>query len=359
MSESEKLLSARAYAKLNLTLQILYKRPDGYHEIESLVQRVDICDTVTARLLGPGEKDRVICEPPVTLLGGEEENTAYKALQALRLVLSEGGYRLGTVVGDEAEKPSIAERPSIEESFGAVEVKIEKRIPEGAGLGGASADAASTLVLASRLWNLRPDLSLLARAASIVGSDVPVCLYGPLNIIRGRGERVIPLASLEPFWVIVAFPGKGISTADAYARWDSRHFAQYRSGIPARSVFERSKESDGSHDSKHFPGRSRDGERRYINDAVNAITDGDLRALGKALRNDFEEVAFESVPLAGDVKRGLMEAGALGASLTGSGSAVFGLWATEEEARQALVVLRERFAGDGVLLILARSLSYR
>lgn len=356
--KSKEFLSARAYAKLNLTLQILSKRPDGYHEIESLVQRVDLYDTVTARLLGPGERDRVISEPPLMVSAKEEENAAYKALQALRLVLSEGGHHLGAVVGDGAERSIIGEKSSIGESLGGIEVKIEKRIPQGAGLGGASADAASTLVLASRLWNLRCDLSLLTRAASIVGSDVPVCLYGPLNIMRGRGEQVIPLAPLEPFWVIIAFPGKGISTADAYAKWDSRHFAKGDQGMPGRSVSKTSKEPDGSHGTNHLPEHSYDEGQRYLKDAVNAITDGDLRALGKALRNDFEKVAFESVPLAGDVKKGMMETGALGASLTGSGSAVFGLWATKEEARQALDVLRRCFADDGVLLTLARSLSY-
>jgi 4-diphosphocytidyl-2-C-methyl-D-erythritol kinase (EC 2.7.1.148) len=75
-------LSARAYAKLNLTLQILHKRPDGYHEIESLVQRIDLCDTVTLRPLDPGEEDRVICEPPVFIPAGKKGNTVCEALGA-------------------------------------------------------------------------------------------------------------------------------------------------------------------------------------------------------------------------------------------------------------------------------------
>lgn len=330
-------LSARAYAKLNLTLQILHKRPDGYHEIESLVQRIDLCDTVTLRPLDPGEEDRVICEPPVFIPAGKKENTVCEALGALRSVLSECGYPVGMVLAGRAEASGV------EGGFGPVEARILKRIPEGAGLGGASADAACTLVLASRLWNLRPDISLLARAASIVGSDVPVCLYGPLNIIRGRGEQVIPLAPLRPFWAIVAFPGRGISTADAYARWDSLH--------PPQSGWGASETTQGAGALSH-------GGHRYLNVAVNAITEGDLRALGEALRNDFEEVALELVPKIGEIKSGMLKAGAVGASVTGSGSAVFGLWAREEEARQALDLLSGLFADNGVRLTLVRSLSY-
>jgi 4-diphosphocytidyl-2-C-methyl-D-erythritol kinase len=327
-------LSARAYAKINLTLQILSKRSDSYHEIESLVQRISLHDIVTARLLSKGSEDRVICGPfgPARM----EDNTAYKAICALRSLFSGDGVH--DVMPQ--SKPKDDSCPAL----GPVEVRIRKEIPSGAGLGGASADAAATLMLLSRLWGIKTDSPALSRAASMVGSDVPVCLAGPLNVIRGRGERVSPVIPLDPFWIIVAFPEKSILTTDAYAHWDILH--------PELSAGKDDMDGDGG-----FYKEKANDRGAHLHAAMNAVACRDLRALGSSLRNDFNEVVAECVPITREIEIKMKERGALGASVTGSGSAVFGIWARQSEARQALSSLRMHFSDSGINYILAYSLN--
>ena len=167
------MLTLEAHAKLNLTLEVLGRRPDGYHEVASIMQTLDLADTVTLEMSDAVE---VICSDGQ--LDGPK-NLAWKAAAILR-------------------KETCT-------SFGA-RIVIEKRIPVSAGLGGGSSDAAATLVGLNRLWDLDLSPDRLRALGARIGSDVPFLIEGGMAIALGRGERIRPLPSARLPWFVLAFP---------------------------------------------------------------------------------------------------------------------------------------------------------
>jgi 4-diphosphocytidyl-2-C-methyl-D-erythritol kinase len=178
-------ITLNAFAKLNLYLEILGKREDGYHDIRSLMVTVGLADTVRIRDARSGLS--VVAGAPGVPSG--PENLCWKAAEALRI---RAGVRRGA------------------------EISLVKRIPVAAGLGGGSSDAASTLVGLSRLWGLGLAEAELADVAAGVGSDVPFFLRGGLQLAEGRGEKLTPLDGLPQAWFVVAAPELEVSSAWAY-----------------------------------------------------------------------------------------------------------------------------------------------
>src|SRR5450759_4610317 len=173
----------RAYAKINLTLDVKGRRADGYHELATVMQTVDLHDTLCLTSAGDGRVGIVCTRPEL----GNEENLAARAAQLLR------------------------ERFSISQG---VLIELRKRIPVAAGLGGGSSDAAAVLLALQRWWRLPPSLSELQALAATLGSDVPFFLTGGLALCEGRGERVTPLAALWPSsirWLLLLKPAIGIA----------------------------------------------------------------------------------------------------------------------------------------------------
>ncbi|TAK32149.1 MAG: 4-(cytidine 5'-diphospho)-2-C-methyl-D-erythritol kinase [Chloroflexota bacterium] len=164
----------RAPAKVNLALEVLNKRPDGYHEIVSVVQTIELCDEL---IFEPSDDLEVISE---NLSVPGEENLVLRAAEALqRATLSRKGAR----------------------------IRLVKRIPAGTGLGGGSSDAAATLWTLNHLWGCHLPEAELARLAATLGSDVPFFLIGATALVEGRGDRVSPLPQIPPSWlVLVALP---------------------------------------------------------------------------------------------------------------------------------------------------------
>ena len=179
-------ITLNAFAKLNLYLEILGKREDGYHDIRSLIVTVGLADTVRIRAARSGLS--VAAGAPGVPSG--PENLCWKAAEALRI---RAGVRRGA------------------------EISLVKRIPVAAGLGGGSSDAASTLVGLSRLWGLGLTETELADVAAGVGSDVPFFLRGGLQLAEGRGEKLTPLDGLPHTWFVIAAPELEVSAAWAYA----------------------------------------------------------------------------------------------------------------------------------------------
>jgi 4-diphosphocytidyl-2-C-methyl-D-erythritol kinase len=178
-------------------------------------------------------------------------------------------------------------------------VEIEKRIPVAGGLGGGSADAAATLLALNELWGCEVDAATLEYIGERIGSDVPAMLAGEAVLMGGRGERLAP-AEVPPFhWVLVRF-GFGVRSPDAYRWWDE----------------------DGA-------GTGPDPDRLLA-----AATAGDAEALGPLLFNDLERSVVARHPEIGEAARGLIESGALGAVMSGSGSSVIGLTRDEAHARE-------------------------
>jgi len=178
-------------AKINLTLCVLGTRPDGYHEIESLVARLSLCDTVTASARRD-DRHTLSCSDPGLPI--DERNLA---LAAARRLAEAVGCRRG------------------------VDLSLHKRIPVGSGLGGGSSNAATVLLLLNELWGLRLPRDELARIAAEIGADVPLFLFGPLCIIRGRGELVEEVKRpVPPLHVLLLLPRLSCSTPVVYAAWD-------------------------------------------------------------------------------------------------------------------------------------------
>lgn len=264
----------KAYAKVNLTLAVGEKRPDGYHEVVSVMQRVSLCDTLTAELTDSGIS--LVCSDPSLPAG--EENLAHRAAA---LFFRETGIA------------------------GGAALTLEKRIPSQAGLGGGSSDAASALLALRKLYApALPDTELETMAAAL-GSDVPFFIRGGTQLATGRGEVLSPLPSLTDGWFVIVKPTESFSTPAMYRRLDE-------------------------------PGSVLVRNSRYMQDAVAA---NNVHAVAAELHNSFERVVPKDSSLR-TIKDALRAQGALASLLSGSGSAVFGLFDTETAARAAVEALR-------------------
>lgn len=261
-------LTVRAPAKVNLTLRVLGRRPDGYHDLESVVVALDWFDTLTFR---PAD-DLVLRVRGMAVPPGED-NLVLKAARALQ---GECGVRQGA------------------------RIDLEKRIPPGRGLGGGSADAAAALIGLEALWRVGLGPADLARVGARIGSDVPFFLGPPVSVMAGRGERIEPLEARPRWWMTMAWPDYGNSTAEVYAAFD----------------------------------RMADGRRtRPAATDILAAVDGPAAGAAPFLVNDLERAAAGIRSDAMDLRRVLEEAGAAAVGMTGSGSAYFALADTREEAR--------------------------
>lgn len=252
-----------APAKLNVSLRVIRARTDGYHEIESLVVPLSLADIVTVREADGLRVDVRGAEP----LGGEVPAAGLNLALIAALAVADA-----------------------REHTGGAEIVIDKRIPVAGGLGGGSADAAATIQALDELWRLEMTRDELAEIGSRIGSDVPATLAGRPVVIRGRGETVEPFEMPSLWWVLVPFDF-GIRSPDAYRWWDE-------SGAP--------------------PGDA-------IEPVLRAAADGDVERLGPLLFNDLQHVVCARHTQIAEAIESLLGAGALGAVMSGSGSAVAGL----------------------------------
>ena len=181
-------LLVKAPAKINLSLDVLYKRPDGYHEVEMIMTTIDLADRLELTLLNRKEI-RILSHN--RFVPDDQRNLAYQAARILQ------------------------ERFSVDKG---VAIMIEKNIPVAAGLAGGSSDAAATLRGLNKLWQLGLTLDELAELGAEIGSDVSFCVYGGTALAKGRGEIITPLPAPPTCWVVLAKPFIGVSTADVYRR---------------------------------------------------------------------------------------------------------------------------------------------
>ena len=270
-------LTLQAPAKVNLTLLVSARRGDGYHDVSTVMQTVDLGDTLT--LTGEGRGLTLACTDPA--VPADDSNLV---LRAARLFFAETGLLVPNLY-----------------------FRLEKRIPSQAGLGGGSSNAASALLALRTLY--APTLSdeKLECMAARLGSDVPFFIRGGTMHCTGRGERIAPLPPLTAGWFVIVKPPEGFSTPAMYRRLDELP------PEPARP--------DGM---------------------TAALESGDIRAVAAALYNSFERaVPPDSAVRA--IEDALRVHGALAAMLSGSGSAVFGLFDREDTARAAAGALREHW----------------
>ena len=274
-------MEVQAYAKLNLSLDILGKRPDGYHELRMVMQSISLADTLTLTEHG-GEGLRVRAN--LHFLPTGERNLAAAA-----------ALRFWEARGQEPEDLDIA---------------IEKRIPVCAGMAGGSSDAAAVL----RALNARAGEPFspreLAKVGERVGSDVPYCVLGGTALAEGRGEVLTPLPPLPRCWVVVCKPDFPVSTPELFAQAD-------------RVKLRRRPDTKG---------------------ILAALEAGDLGGVARRMYNVFEDVMPRRLYVrVAEIKNELIQRGALGANMSGSGPTAFGLFDRREAAEEALAALRERY----------------
>jgi 4-diphosphocytidyl-2-C-methyl-D-erythritol kinase len=280
-------IGVRAYAKINLDLQILGLLPDGYHELRTVLQSVELHDTLTFTARpGPFAVD---CDQPG--VPTDARNLVWRAASLLWSLQPDSAHPLD-----------------------GVHVALQKCIPAEAGLGGGSSDAAATLLALSRLWRLSLDLPTLARIGARLGADVPFFLAGGTALGSGRGDDVSPLAEPPVTPIVIVKPSFGVSTPEAYGWFD-----QDRRPRPGRAS------------SRALPG---------------------WPAWARGLRNDLEPPVTSRFPEIRRTVRDLVALGAMHAAMSGSGSAVFGIFGDPSLAAAA----RTALAGRGAEAILTATL---
>lgn len=260
-------VNEKGYAKLNYSLDVHAKRPDGYHDLTMVMGSVSLWDDVTVSLHSDG-RTYAICSLP--WLPRDERNLAVRAARVFFDVLGEA-------------------------SLGA-EIRIQKRVPVGAGMAGGSTDAAAVLRALNRLTGAKLSADQLRSLALAVGSDVPYCITGGMMLAKGRGEILTPLPELPGGWIVICKPSFSVSTAELFARIDRQRITAHpdTQGLCA------------------------------------ALCAGDLCGVARRMYNVFEEALPRSSTAVRTIRSALLDAGALGAVMTGTGSAVFGVF--EEKA---------------------------
>ncbi|QRG67789.1 4-(cytidine 5'-diphospho)-2-C-methyl-D-erythritol kinase [Brevibacillus choshinensis] len=269
-------ISVKAPAKINLTLDVLAKRPDGYHEVEMVMTTVDLADRVDLTLRGDGE---ITLDCSASFVPDDIRNHAYKAAVLLK------------------------ERYHVREG---VHLYIDKQIPVAAGLAGGSSDAAATLRGLNQLWNLGLSLDELAAVGAEIGSDVPFCVYGGTALAKGRGEQITHLGAPAPCWVILAKPPIGVSTADVYGNLRVPEIDNH----PATG------------------------------EMLMAISDQDFSLMCQSLGNVLENVTLPLHPQVRQIKELMMASGADGVLMSGSGPTVFALVQKEAKVHRIYNALR-------------------
>jgi 4-diphosphocytidyl-2-C-methyl-D-erythritol kinase len=262
----------RAHAKVNLDLRVLGTRADGYHELRTVFQTIELHDTITAQ----EKKGPFVLKCRTAGIPLDERNLVWRAASALWKALGRPGDPADTVV------------------------TLEKSIPVQAGLGGGSADAAAALQVLARLWGGAP-VSLLREVASTVGSDAPFFLSGGTALGLGRGEEIYPLVDLPRHWIVIVRPPFGVSTVEAYSWYDDDRAAGVREPRSELQILP-----------VPWPTRA------------------------AQMINDLEPPVVRRHPEIAAIKSALREAGASAAAMSGSGSAVFGLFRTRPAAARAV-----------------------
>ena len=284
-------LHLRAPAKLNLALRVLGRRPDGYHELETIFERIDLADELAFQPQPRGLT--VTCDDPTLDCGPANLVTQAAALLQQTCRTAQG-----------------------------VAIHLTKLFPIAGGLGGGSSDAATTLIGLNRLWQLGLSRERVVELAARLGSDVPFFLVeeAAFAIGRGRGERCEPLAGpLPTLWHVLVVPDARLSTKEIYEAFDRRE-----------SVLTE--------------------PRASVTMSLHALRNGSLSELAKGLRNELEPEAIRRCPVIRDIQHALRATGCLAVLVSGSGPSVFGLCRDAAQAHQVARMIRLRLpldAGDG------------
>lgn len=288
------MIKRKAYAKINPALDVLGKYPNGYHEVKMILQTIDLYDVLYFTSFDCGKSSKAEntdekngCNPKIKLCGtGNDElsmgpdNLIYKAAVAMSQLFPEGK---------------------------GVEIKLEKNIPMAAGMAGGSTDAAATLHGINELFNLGLTDDKLCEIGVRLGADVPYCVMGGTMLAEGIGERLTRLPDAPKMLLVVAKPEMGVSTKYVYEHLDA-------------------------YDNPPHPD---------VDGMIEALREEDVLKIAGKLGNILETVTIPACPEVAEIKKIMLEEGALGVLMSGSGPTVFGIFAEEKKAEAAAKRLRK------------------
>ena len=272
-----------APAKINLYLDVLSKREDGYHEIESVMQSVSLCDKISIDISKSSEL-KISIDGTSDAIAWDEKNLAYKAC---KLFVSEAKI-----------------------TNSKIDIFVEKNIPISAGMAGGSTDAGGVLMLLNKAFGEPFSSEKLCELGARLGADVPFCIAGGTYLCKGVGEVLLPLTPFKDKLLVCAIDSSSVSTPVAYGMLDKKY------GTDATSS------SD-------------------INAFLAYVKNDDLKGVSSSLFNKFESVIIPENPSILKIKDLLLENGALGALMSGSGPSVFGLFGNETDQKRAFDALQK------------------
>ena len=276
----------KARAKINLGLDVIGRRENGYHDVRMVMQTVGLYDRIIMTRI-PEEEIRI--KTNIGFLPVNENNLVYKAI-----MLMKNKYKLD----------------------GGIEVDLNKFIPVAAGMAGGSSDAACALFGMNRLFELNVPMKELMKLGVEIGADVPYCLMRGTALAEGRGEILTKIAPCPKAWIVLAKPPVGLSTPAVYKAIDSLNIEYHP-------------DTDG---------------------IIKAIKNNDIYEISSKLSNVLEEASIPMCPMIGQIKEKLLLSGAIGSLMSGSGPTVYGIFDDVKKAENAVNVIKDEFKIRDVIL---------
>lgn len=280
-------LQLKAYAKINLGLDVVKKRADGYHEVRMIMQTVKLYDKLTFRLL---DEDVIRLKTNLGFLPVNENNLVYKAVKILK-----DTYHVDK----------------------GMEIDLFKCIPVAAGMAGGSTDCAAALVGASKLFGLQLDKKTLMELGVKLGADVPYCVLRGTALSEGIGEVLTSLPPIPDCTILIAKPPVSVSTKFVYEHLDAKGLTEHPD----------------------------------IDGMVDAIQKGSLTGITDRMSNVLETVTIPEYPVIADIKNCMLEHGALSSLMSGSGPTVFGIYEDREDAQKAKQLIQDRKLANQVYVV--------
>lgn len=274
------IITEKAYAKLNISLDVTDRRSDGFHDMVMVMQTVSLCDEIR---ITPVSGGRVTAKCDLPFIPGDERNLAVRAALCFLEALGTAGQGL--------------------------HIEVMKHIPVGAGMGGGSSDAAAVLRGLNRMYGMPFGVGELETLACQVGSDVPFCVAGGTALAKGRGEKLTPLRPLPPCRFVICKPEFSISTPELFRKLDRVNLRNHPDTAGLLLALER----------------------------------GELGGLCRRMYNVFEDVEDRRLRVVSEIKGILLDHGALGAVMTGTGSSTFGVFEPGRELAGVCGALKESY----------------
>lgn len=271
-------IKLKAMAKINLSLDVINKRDDGYHNVKMVMQQVGLYDEIYIKKI----PEDIIIKTNCSFLPTDSSNIAYKAAKAM------------------------VDRYNLE---GGVYIYIKKNIPIAAGLAGGSANGAEVIKGINKLYNLNLSLEEMMKIGAELGADIPFCILGGCALAEGIGEKLTSVKGLDKGWLVLSKPNIGVSTGEAYNNLDLDNFSK----------------------------------RPDTEGLLRALEEERIYDISKYLCNVFEDGIHKKYPIVRKIKRRMLQYGALGSIMTGSGPTVFGIFKDYEKAKSASEKLKRLY----------------